>query len=1597
MPTARSFKVSSSPFSLINKGSPPRVKKEPSLSATAEEFSPSPPSSPSTTGSGYLAATVSSKAKTEVPPGTKKHPGGAAASNFTFPESPSATRQRNQSAASAYRAKVKSGTLGIDESERACAKAASYDNWSPSAPTPKVKTVDSVPVKPTSLAVAAAKIKAANMAPGVGHDDDVLTIGSSSSSSGSSLLKPNPTIDISTVKVFRSNDSVSTSDESASVHKMYKKKNDSYDSLFSEGSAERALLLAQVNREKAAAKENTQASVEVLSIDDDSVEVFSSVAGSVNPNDLTAGRDKSPPPKVSGGGFFKQDTVFGAFSPSKGEDLVVYNPRCGQYSRKLTRETTHYFSGLQLELALKKEVNKSTDRSPMHPAHHANGPFTIFCDKVDGIFKAKNGKGVVVCVMGSKPQSYFNDPQVYLGIDRFKFKRDKITSFDYPTRVLAQMLQETLARVWLNDSGSPCYPTFGPFRVVRRNGASWIVNRDNVECCELPCLSVVADQSRPWLGEISSSLKKSPEVLPVSSQSAAATSNGHDFSGSDKACPSASSATKTDFVSSKRQKNHNAKEMEVDTADDDSPTVSPSTASTSTASTPESNSDMPMENVETPPPIKNSVSTATPAKSDNDGDVAMKSADDHSSSMTLSAKAHASSGVQVPKSKVASDSPKTAPKKKRGLVSKCTKKQTHLSFSQSPMKSSEVTKETLAEYSLPSSLESSPPTQQVPANATSPASVPTQTKGTSNSSSPASQLSSTPSENNAQSSNQPSITGTINGSTEVSEASSAPSSTPAPATAPALRQSSFPAPPQNEVPPILPTQELSQISLGDVPRNSSDTPLIIQISAPPVEGQHPMTTLYAAIRMFATAGSRYDPSLVFCPLHATSSLPNIKASDQQNFPDSLQHMPAYYEATENQLKRVTGTYQNGKKKKQGRTYAVIMINSDIDPRFLISKLAPIMDVDDIGLSVKQLQRINTVSHWCLGGLFSQVDMQGVQEMIQKALEEEWSQAKATSKLGMMSEVPSFTLSVKAIQLGWTPPGRQGQDHTNLEYYSAQLRRAFHIECAVQDVDDMDTVLAAVEATSLLRKRVSSRCTVIFIPRRGDNADNRLSFREKVEAHMAYQAGTGTMEVSDLEDLDRKVQVVMAPDGNGQKVPPDYKYTSIRRELTSLMSQDDKQLIDGLVPVTSGPRQGMTTVIFKQVEEAEALVCSLARDPCPFIYHLLTEVKKFRPDMVITLCRSCSVVSRGRIPLTTWNSEYWTVESPRTVAADNFAADMLADGYRLSDSDRAQKVMDISTVIASQDMQQVVQDLGLRGDATFASRNGAASIVSGGSGATLGNSSVRTADTQQAQRNLAEECIARAQAFEKAAQEKWGGPPPVDPSQDQRNVYDAVAQPPITPRNLLTTIASLANSSSISVAPSGSPVAAPIPAPSQAPFNSSTSTDVSASINHNAVVSSSSGSSTPAPTPAPLQSPSTSNTSKGTSLSTSQGTPAPTSAPSQAPSASQVTTSDVPITNSSTMTVSVSQSASTSSTPDASASAASDLPANLHQGSGASPLEASSSQVRYADDTIVYSAQASSEDAMSSGEPASDKLRGLGNQPLSPDKAAGEAGGPRGPR
>jgi hypothetical protein len=549
-------------------------------------------------------------------------------------------------------------------------------------------------------------------------------------------------------------------------------------------------------------------------------------------------------------------------------------------------------------------------------------------------------------------------------------------------------------------------------------------------------------------------------------------------------------------------------------------------------------------------------------------------------------------------------------------------------------------------------------------------------------------------------------------------------------------------------------------SFGDAPLNKSGEALFITVGIPPVKGRHPCEFVHTAVQEIVRTAGQYDQHFSLLPLWTDKTrAPPIVASNPSGFPHDYTRLCAYIDVpNDSQMKWARGVDRaTGKKREQAKVYATLLMNSKIDPRFLVEALTPIMDMKHFFFAVKHLQRIRTVSPWALGGTSPDVCPVGLAEVLRMALEEELSRARVGSKLADIDEVPEFVIQVKALRV----PSIDSADKlglTNLEAYSTMLRRAPHIEVSQYEEEELSLLLLAAEYSGLLKLYISSKCRLIDLSmKRNTTRPDKLNKHKKVDGHMGYLANTATVEAPSITDLFRKVPVAMEPLEDGSVPARPFKFTSVHREMTSYESADGLQLIDSMIPVRSGPSEGKTTVVFRQSGDAEQLATAFATDPAPWIFHTCRK-KGYRLDMCHSLLKSFDHIARSVALETEWDDENWVVVNPNRALSDTWAEDLEREGYLLSDCDLAQTPV-VSQYLATADQALVVEKFNLNtaSDATLATRDGI-SLLDDMSHATNGNSSLRSVTTIDANRDFEAKCLAAAAEKEKAAAARYSSQP-----------------------------------------------------------------------------------------------------------------------------------------------------------------------------------------------------------------------------------------------
>jgi hypothetical protein len=228
---------------------------------------------------------------------------------------------------------------------------------------------------------------------------------------------------------------------------------------------------------------------------------------------------------------------------------------------------------------------------------------------------------------------------------------------------------------------------------------------------------------------------------------------------------------------------------------------------------------------------------------------------------------------------------------------------------------------------------------------------------------------------------------------------------------------------------------------------------------------------------------------------------------------------------------------------------------------------------------------------------------------------------------------------------------------------------------------------------------------------------------------------------------------MAPNDDGTVPSPRVKYTSVFRELMNFVDDDNKPIFFALVPIKEGPDTGSSTLILKDTEHAERVANAFAKHPAAWIYHFLLAECGFRLDCVLSILKSFTTEARGSVSETTWDREHWTVSNPMSQISDTFVDALEADGFCLTEKNLSSNGNDTATLsrlMAKEDLDRLKAELQLKDDATCGTKGDAASIISGATHTTLGNSSLRSVTEQDLNRDLEQACIANAKRMEAEA-------------------------------------------------------------------------------------------------------------------------------------------------------------------------------------------------------------------------------------------------------
>jgi hypothetical protein len=424
--------------------------------------------------------------------------------------SASSVSRKKSTAAANYSKLAASGKLKVDKDEVAAAKAAGYVHFSPSGPPAKSPESsltsstegtedsgsDDMLVSPPRTGKASA---GANFSPTSSDDesanpkklfsasDDVIELSSMEErSEGSS--------EVESVNVFsvKSDKSDVSSLDSEGVEALRKE--------IDEAAAAMGFNFAATNIKNPASNSTGSLKPPTKS---PQVKFAPSSKADSNKVPLTKSKNVSSPPVVQVGISVAQKKAAASSAPTtsasksnSSPNQAAYNPPIGAYSRVIDSDTTSYFSGMDIEDAL-IAICKASSPPETSPAHHANSPFKLLLTP-DKTYDIVNVHGTVCGNIGPRQEVDCFGPPDYLPLQGYAFKATPLTSYHYPTAVLACHLQ-LVSKHNGNDEDCVSHSNNGPFRVVHLTDSTLcLVNNRQEQVCLLPFPKALDNKLRPW-------------------------------------------------------------------------------------------------------------------------------------------------------------------------------------------------------------------------------------------------------------------------------------------------------------------------------------------------------------------------------------------------------------------------------------------------------------------------------------------------------------------------------------------------------------------------------------------------------------------------------------------------------------------------------------------------------------------------------------------------------------------------------------------------------------------------------------------------------------------------------------------------------------------------------------------------------------------------------------------------------------------------------------------------------------------------------------------------------------------------------------------
>ena len=163
---------------------------------------------------------------------------------------------------------------------------------------------------------------------------------------------------------------------------------------------------------------------------------------------------------------------------------------------------------------------------------------------------------------------------------------------------------------------------------------------------------------------------------------------------------------------------------------------------------------------------------------------------------------------------------------------------------------------------------------------------------------------------------------------------------------------------------------------------------------------------------------------------------------------------------------------------------------------------------------------------------------------------------------------------------------------------------------------------AFHKTGLCRRALGRSCLMVVMFNGRPTENDRVTMQRLRRVNVMYSYLLSHTHIPNIAVVHKQVEVEMA---NGSTPP--HKFTDLCREfmlLTSSTSAEGKPayLFDAVIPILSGLRAGSAVVTYRtDNKEAAELINKIKRSVASWFYGYWTQVRKYRPGMVIKLMES----------------------------------------------------------------------------------------------------------------------------------------------------------------------------------------------------------------------------------------------------------------------------------------------------------------------------------------------------------------------------------------